>query len=129
LTEFFEVVDVAYDRWRIEDLLQLASDEGITLPSMSPFGQGYKDMSPAIENFERLLLNGEVVHPGNPVLNWCATNAVTVADDAENRKLSKEKAVGRIDLIVAAVMGAGRIFAATEKQIVLRAEDCEIVSV
>jgi phage terminase large subunit-like protein len=30
-----------------------------------------------------------------------------VSDDAENRKLSKEKATGRIDLIVAAVMAVG----------------------
>ena len=109
LSQFFDVIDCAYDRWRIEDLLAMASDEGIELPAMEPFGQGYKDMSPAIEKFERMLLNGEVVHNGHPVLNWCASNAVTVSDDAENRKLSKEKAVGRIDLIVAAVMAAGRI--------------------
>lgn len=111
LSQFFEIVEVAYDRWRIEDLLAMASDEGIELPTMVPFGQGYKDMSPAIETFERMLLNGEVVHNGHPVLNWCASNAVTVSDDAENRKLSKEKAIGRIDLIVASVMGAGRLIA------------------
>lgn len=109
LSQFFEVVECAYDRWRIEDLLAMAADEGIELPPMVPFGQGYKDMSPAIETFERMLLNSEVVHNGHPVLNWCASNAVTVSDDAENRKLSKEKAIGRIDLIVASVMAAGRI--------------------
>jgi len=109
LAQFFDIAEVAYDRWRIEDLLSMASDEGIELPTMVPFGQGYKDMSPAIETFERMLLNGEVVHNGHPVLNWCASNAVTVSDDAENRKLSKEKAVGRIDLIVASVMAAGRL--------------------
>lgn len=107
LTEFFEVVAVAYDRWRIEDLLAMANDDGITLPPMVPFGQGYKDMSPAVEHFEEMLLNGELVHPNHPVLNWCANNAVTTADDAGNRKPSKEKATGRIDLIVAAIMAAG----------------------
>lgn len=127
MSEFFEVVDVAYDRWRIEDLLAMAEDEGITLPPMSPFGQGYKDMSPAIEAFERMLLNGEVVHPGHPVLNWCAGNAVTIADDAENRKLSKEKAIGRIDLIVAAVMAAGRIGASDGTPTI--GEDYELLGV
>ena len=34
-------------------------------------------------------------------------NAVTEQDAAENRKLSKDKATGRIDLAVAAVMAAG----------------------
>ena len=107
LANHFDLQRIAYDRWRIEDLKQLAAEEGITLPEMTPYGQGYKDMSPALEAFETALLNGQVVHDGHPILTWCAANAVTVSDDAENRKLSKEKATGRIDLMVAAVMGAG----------------------
>lgn len=107
LSEFFDVQAVAYDRWRIEDLLAMAADAGITLPNMVPFGQGYKDMSPAVEHFETLLLNKQIAHPRNPVLNWCANNAICTQDDAGNRKPSKEKATGRIDLIVAAIMAAG----------------------
>ncbi len=107
LSGFFELQLVGYDRWRIEDLKSMAADNDIELPEMKPFGQGYKDMSPAIETFETALLNGEVVHPGNPVLTWCASNAVTTSDAAENRKLDKEKATGRIDLMVASVMAAG----------------------
>ena len=37
------------------------------------------------------------------------SNAVIEQDGAENRKLSKEKATGRIDLAVAAVMAAGLV--------------------
>ncbi|MFC5524026.1 terminase large subunit [Polaromonas jejuensis] len=107
LSSFFDLQLVGYDRWRIEDLKALATDNAIDLPEMQPFGQGYKDMSPAIETFETALLNGTVVHPGNPVFTWCAANAVITSDDAENRKLSKEKATGRIDLMVAAVMAVG----------------------
>lgn len=107
LSSFFDLQVVAFDRWRIEDLKALAEDNGVQLPNMQPFGQGYKDMSPAIEAFETALLNRQVVHPGHPVFTWCAANAVTVSDDAENRKLSKEKATGRIDLMVAAVMAIG----------------------
>jgi phage terminase large subunit-like protein len=107
LSSMFDIQAVGYDRWRIEDFKSLASDNGIDLPPMHPFGQGYKDMSPAVEAFETALLNNTVVHPSNPVFTWCASNAVTVNDDAENRKLSKEKATGRIDLIVAAVMAVG----------------------
>jgi len=107
ISRFFDLQAVAFDRWRIEDLKSMADDNDIDLPNMTPFGQGYKDMSPAIEAFETELLNGRVIHPGNPVLTWCAANAVTTSDDAENRKLSKEKAWGRIDLIVAALMAVG----------------------
>ena len=109
MCEFFDVVCVGYDRWRIEDLMAMASDEGITLPEMKPVGQGYRDFSPAVETFERMLLNGEIAHPGHKVLDWCMSNAVIEQDGAENRKLSKEKATGRIDLAVAAVMAAGLI--------------------
>lgn len=114
MCDFFEVTGVAYDRWRIEDLISLADDEGITLPTMVPFGQGYRDMSPAVENFERMLLNGEIVHSGHKVLTMCAGNAVIEQDGAENRKLSKEKATGRIDLMVASVMAAGLVLVKPE---------------
>lgn len=107
LQDCFDIQCIAYDRWRIEDLMQMAADYGITLPEMVPFGQGYKDMSPAIESFEAALLNGKVVHNGHPIMTMCAANAVTTQDAAGNRKLDKIKATGRIDLMVAAVMGAG----------------------
>ena len=109
MCDFFDIIACAYDRWRIEDLLQMAADDGISLPPMEPFGQGYKDMSPALETFETMLLNGELAHNGHKVLTMCAGNAVTDQDGAGNRKLDKEKATGRIDLMVAAVMAAGLV--------------------
>lgn len=115
LSSFFEVVAVAYDRWRIEDFKIACDEEGITLPNMVPFGQGYKDMAPAVEKFEEMLLNGELSHNGHPVLNMCINNAVTTEDDAGNRKPSKEKATGRIDLAVSAIMAAG-IMASAEPE-------------
>lgn len=116
LSSFFDLQGACYDRWRIEDLKALAADNDVELPEMVAFGQGYKDMSPAIEAFETALLNGTMVHPGHPVLTWCAANAVTVSDDAENRKLSKEKATGRIDLMVAGVMAVGVVNATAPEE-------------
>ena len=107
MCDFFDIIAVGYDRWRIEDLMAMAADDGIILPEMKPVGQGYKDFSPALETFERMLLNGELAHNGHKVMDWCMRNAVTEQDAAENRKLSKDKATGRIDLAVAAVMAAG----------------------
>jgi phage terminase large subunit-like protein len=100
----FDVQCIAADRWRLEDFQQQAADDGIELPPLLPFGQGFKDMSPAIDAFETAILNRTVVHNGHPVLTWCAANAVTDSDPAGNRKLNKAKATGRIDLVVAAVM-------------------------
>jgi phage terminase large subunit-like protein len=112
MCDFFEITACGYDRWRIEDLQQMASDDGISLPPMEAFGQGYKEMSPAIEQFETMLLNGEIAHNGHKVLTMCAGNAVTVQDGTGSRKLDKEKATGRIDVILAAVMAAALVIRA-----------------
>lgn len=103
----FEIVSLAYDRWRMADLIQLAAEEGADLPPMIDFGQGFKDMAPAIDAFEAGVLNRTIAHNGHPVLTMCAANAVATSDPAGNRKLDKAKATGRIDLMVAAVMAAG----------------------
>lgn len=105
--ERYRVQEIAYDRWRIEDFKQLAMEEGVNLPPLVPFGQGYKDMAPAVDEFERRLLDRQMLHAGNPVLNWCAANAVLDTDPAGNRKVTKERAEGRVDGIVAALMAVG----------------------
>lgn len=123
----FQLASVAYDRWRIADLMQIASDEGMTLPTMVEFGQGYKDMGPAVDAFETAILNQTVAHNGNPVLTWCAANAVTTSDPAGNRKLDKAKATGRIDLIVAAVMAYGCVVRADDTTSIYETRDVRVI--
>jgi len=107
------VVGVGYDRWRIE-LLQKELDRlGISLP-LTPFGQGFKEMSPALDVLEAELLNEKVSHGSNPVLTMCAANAIITKDASGNRKLDKHKATGRIDGMVALAMAVGISGAAVE---------------
>lgn len=94
---------INYDRWRIDVLKQSFSRMGVSVP-LAPFGQGFKDMSPAIEIFEQLALDGRIIHGGHPVLRWCVSNAVIGMDPAGNRKLVKNKSFGRIDAAVAGLM-------------------------
>lgn len=103
----FGFEEIAYDRWRIEDLRSFLDDEGVDLPLVG-FGQGFQSMGPACDEFERLLLAGDLKHDGNPVLTWNAASMVVDLDPAGNRKPSKRKATGRIDGGVAAVMACGR---------------------
>lgn len=110
----FDVREIRYDRWRVKEFQSAAEAAGIVLPPLAEHGQGYKDMSPAIEALETRLLNGTTVHPNHPILTWCAANAVTVRDDSGNRKFSKDKATGRIDLIVAAAMACAAAAHITE---------------
>jgi phage terminase large subunit-like protein len=105
--EKYDVQSIGFDMYRIEDFKSLLTNEGVSLP-LESFGQGYKSMAPAVDEFERLLVSGELRHDGNPVMNWNVSNAVFEIDPAGNRKVTKERAMGRVDGVVAAVMAAGR---------------------
>lgn len=113
----YDAQEIGYDRWRIEDLKMLMEQEGISLPPLNPFGQGFKDMAPALDEFERRLVNGQLKHNNNPVMTWCAANAVVSSDPAGNRKVAKDKATGRVDGIVAAVMATGLTIRKVEQPI------------
>lgn len=97
---------VAYDRWRIDLLRKELERIGADLPLVE-WGQGFKDMAPALDHLEAELLNGRVRHGDNPVLSMCAANAVVTKDPTGARKLDKSKATGRIDGLQAMAMAFG----------------------
>jgi phage terminase large subunit-like protein len=102
----YPVQAIAFDRWHIK-LLQAELDKvGATLPLVE-HGQGFRDMTPALDVLEHELLETNVRHGGHPVLTMCAANAVVTRDAAGNRKLDKSKATGRIDGAVALAMALG----------------------
>lgn len=106
LLEDLDVVAVGYDRWRIDVLVKEFERIDVELP-LVPFGQGYKDMAPAIDSLEADLLNTRIAHGMHPVLTMCAANAVITKDPAGGRKLDKSKATGRIDGMVALTIARG----------------------
>ena len=102
----FDMQLMAYDRWRINDFTRELDAIGAQFP-MHPFGQGFKDMAPAVDKLEQLVIGRKLRHGNNPVLNMCAANAIAERDPAGNRKLNKAKSVGRIDGLVALAMALG----------------------
>jgi phage terminase large subunit-like protein len=104
--ENFDLQIMAYDRWRINDFTRELDGIGVQLP-MQPFGQGFKDMAPAVDKLERLVVDHKLAHGGHPVMNMCAANAIAERDPAGNRKLNKAKSIGRIDGLVALAMALG----------------------
>lgn len=121
------VIAVAFDRWRIDVFIkELARLLGIDTSAedmrervlevvpLKPHGQGFKDMSPAIDAMEAALLNKRIRHGGNHVLTWCAANAKATRDSAGNRKLDKVRSTGRIDGIQALAMAYGAAGLITE---------------
>ncbi len=103
--EKYHILEIAYDRWNATMLVTNLMEEGLT---MVQFGQGYKDMSPACKEFYKVLMQGRMVHGGNPVRRWMAGNVVIETDDAGNIKLTKAKSKEKIDGIVATVMALDR---------------------
>ena len=101
-----DVQSIAYDRWRIDLMRRELDAIGCDLPLVE-MGQGYRDISPALEATEAELLNHRVAHGGNPVLTMCAANATTTKDPSGARKLDKSRATGRIDGMQALVMALG----------------------
>jgi phage terminase large subunit-like protein len=116
VSQSFKIRGLAYDRWRINDLLREFDRIGLQAYQdgekgdglrLVPWGQGFKDMGPAIDALELGILERTLVHSNNPILNWNMANAVATMDPAGNRKLDKEKARFRIDGAVALAMAAG----------------------
>ena len=104
------VVEVAIDRWNAQQITTELLEEGLTIV---PFGQGYKDMSPASKELEARVTGLRMRHGGNPVLRWMAANCMIETDPAGNIKPSKAKSTEKIDGIVALVMALGRLTVST----------------
>ena len=106
LAEIFEDCiphQIMFDRWRMDVFQKEIDRAGLDWP-MEPHGQGFKDMSPALDTLEADLLNKRLRHGNHPVLTWNAANSVVVRDPAGSRKLDKSKSTGRIDGMVALAM-------------------------
>jgi phage terminase large subunit-like protein len=102
----YNISAIAFDRYHIDFLIK--EFERINAnPPLVKFGQGFKDMTPALSILEDELLNGTIRHGNHPILTMCAANAVVTRDEADNRKFDKHKATGRIDGMQALAMAFG----------------------
>ena len=101
----YNIKEIAVDRWNATQLIINLQDDGLT---MVPFGQGFKDMSAPTKEFYKLMMEGKIIHGGNPVLRWMALNVVVDRDAADNIKPTKAKSPEKIDGIVASIMALDR---------------------
>jgi len=119
IKEDYEIVSIAFDRWRIDSLVQACEEIGLDVwvegqdnemigaIRLVPYGQGFKDMAPAIDAIEASVMERTLSHSGNPVMTFCFSNAIATIDPAGNRKLDKSKTRFRIDGAVATAMAIG----------------------
>lgn len=77
------------------------------------------EMRPTVLNFsepmkelEKLVLEGNLEHDGDPVLTWMVSNVVCHRDQKDNIYPRKEREENKIDGVVALIMALGRAMAA-----------------
>jgi phage terminase large subunit-like protein len=93
---------IGYDEWNATQLaIQLEQEDGM---AVMPVRQGYRTLSPACKELEKMVMEGKLKHGGNPVLRWAINNVVIQADPNDNIRPVKNKATERIDPAVALII-------------------------
>ena len=109
--ERYNIRKIAFDRWNFRHLRPWLVAAGFSEDEITKrwveFGQGTQSMSPALRELESIILERQLCHGDNPVLNMCSANAVIEGKDSSNRKLSKKRSTGRIDGMVSLAMAIG----------------------
>jgi phage terminase large subunit-like protein len=105
MSEFFNIQEIAYDRWGATQMQQQLTNAGFT---MYEVGQGFASYGPPTREFLRLVTQHRIAHGRNPVLRWMADNVVLDEDAAGNMKPNKRKSRTKIDGIPAAIMALDR---------------------
>lgn len=101
----FDVRELAFDPWGATMLVQDLLEAGWPLVEQR---QGWASMAAPTSELLRLIQTGDLLHGGNPVVRWCASNAVTRSDPAGNLKWDRERSADKIDPIVAGTMALAR---------------------
>lgn len=123
LSKQYKIVEIAADPWNATQVLQSLAGEGL---NVFEHRQGYVSMSSPTKEFEKAVLTGNVVHGGNPVLRWMASNVTVETDASANLKPSKKKSTEKIDGIVAAIMAVGRASMATDTTSYYETHDLDV---
>lgn len=122
----FDLQAVAYDRYRLKELGDMLTDQGVTLPLIE-HPQGFRRstttnpndprqkvdnplwMPNSCQEIENAIIETRIRIQPNPALTWNVASAVVREDPAgtENFIFDKRRATGRIDGLVSLAMGVG----------------------
>ena len=104
--EKFPVTEIAFDPWGVTQLVTHLQDRLGERVTKHP--QNMAQMSAPSKELEKLVAAGRLLHGGNPVMRWMASNvAIKYGPDGQikpDRQRSREK----VDGIVALAMAIGR---------------------
>lgn len=108
IKEDFYLLKLAYDDHYAAELIQRLVDEDLVFrqDEVTAFRQTIQDFAGPTDQYEGLVREGKLLHPGNPLFTWQAGN-VNVKCDANQNKRPVKPAAGEyksIDGMVAAIM-------------------------
>lgn len=121
LAERFEIQSLAYDDWNAEKTTQEISegvrdDNGVVIVSGTGverinFGQGLRTMNEPTKQFEARVIDGKILHNGDPLTAWMVQNATIKPDANGNYKPLKPKrdSPKKIDGVITGVMTAAMV--------------------
>lgn len=103
--KLYRLREIGYDRWEACQLVQDLEREKF---KMVPIGQGFASMNVPTKAILRLTLARRFWHGGHPILRAMADNLRVAQDPAGCLKPDKARSGGRIDGMVASIMGLDR---------------------
>jgi phage terminase large subunit-like protein len=101
----FSVQAVAFDPFQATQLSTRMLSEGLPMIEVRPTVLNFSE---PMKTLEALVLQKKLVHDGDPVLAWMASNVVAHTDVKDNIYPRKERAENKIDGIVALIMALSR---------------------
>ena len=101
----YEIQAVAFDPFQATQLSTRMLAEGLPMIEVRPTVLNFSE---PMKTLEALVLQKKLVHDGDPVLAWMASNVVAHLDVKDNIYPRKERAENKIDGIVALIMALSR---------------------
>ena len=112
----YRVQDIGYDPWNASHIAQQLQEED-GLP-MVKFRQGMASMNEPSKALERMVVEEQFNHGGNPALRWMISNVCAVTDASGNIRPDKETSNQKIDGVVAVIIAIGRALFSEETECV-----------
>lgn len=100
----YRMQKIGADRSHAYEIAQFLIEQGYDVEWFRP---GFESMGKGTARLEKLVMDREIVHDGNPVMDYCMSNVICESDAAENIRPSnrlrrkQDKIDGAISLIIA----------------------------
>ena len=103
--EKYDVKEVGYDAYNAASMVARLHDYGIPVKKV---GQGMAVLNNPSKYIEKLILNNQIKHDGNPFLGWQLGNCEVYTDVNGNIKIRKNEAdkAAKVDGIIALIIAA-----------------------